>query len=334
MLNKTKLFNVDGDDSIESQSIFQGNPTGILNLNNVRYPWVKGFYKVMMGNFWIPEKVSLVDDKTTIETLTDSEDIAVQKTLAFLIFLDSMQVNNLPNIADYITNSGVKNLLGIQTFQEIVHSQSYQYILESLYTNGVRESIYEEWRNNPLLLKRNQFIADQMQAFVDCPDEDMVKRVLIANLALEGIYFYCGFNLFDQLASRKKLVQTQKVIDYIRVDEASHVALFTKIINETMDCKKEQDWIIPFIEKVTLQEIEWAKSIYGNSILGISEESTEQFVKDLANRRLRGIGIDPIFEGVSNPYIHLDVQSRANFFEAGANTSYSRSESIDGWDDF
>lgn len=53
MLNKTKLFNVDGDDSIESQSIFQGNPTGILNLNNVRYPWVKGFYKVMMGNFWI-----------------------------------------------------------------------------------------------------------------------------------------------------------------------------------------------------------------------------------------------------------------------------------------
>lgn len=278
--------------------------------------------------------MSLVDDKTTIETLTDAEDIAVQKTLAFLIFLDSMQVNNLPNIADYITNSGVKNLIGIQTFQEIVHSQSYQYILESLYPNGVRESIYEEWRNNPLLLKRNQFIADQMQQFVDCPDEDMVKRVLIANLALEGIYFYCGFNLFDQLASRKKIVQTQKVIDYIRVDEASHVALFTKIINETMDCKKEADWIVPFIREVSLQEIEWAKSIYGNNILGISEQSTEMFVKDLANKRLRGIGLDPIFEGVTNPYTHLEVQSRANFFEAGANTSYSRSESIDGWDDF
>lgn len=334
MLNKTKLFNIDGDDSIESQSIFQGNPTGILNLNNVRYKWVKGFYKVMLGNFWIPEKVSLVDDKVTIETLTDAEDEAVQKTLAFLIFLDSMQVNNLPNIADYITNSGVKNLIGIQTFQEIVHSQSYQYILESLYPNGVRDSIYEEWRNNPLLLKRNQFIADQMQQFVDYPDEEMVKRVLIANLALEGIYFYCGFNLFDQLASRKKIVQTQKVIDYIRVDEASHVALFTKIINETMDCRKEQDWIIPFIKEVSLQEIEWAKSIYGNNILGISEESTEMFVKDLANKRLRGIGLDPIFDGVTNPYTHLEVQSRANFFEAGANTSYSRSESIDGWDDF
>jgi len=333
-LNKTKLFNVEGDDSINSQEVFGGNPTGILNLNNIKYTWVKGLYKVMLGNFWIPEKVSLIDDKSSIENLTDEEDEAVQQTLAFLIFLDSMQVNNLPNIAEYVTNSGVKNLLGIQTFQEIIHSQSYQYILESLYPNGVRNRIYDEWRSNPLLLKRNKFIADKMQEFVDYPNPESLKRVLIANLALEGIYFYCGFNLFDQLSSREKLKQTQKVIDYIRVDEASHVVLFTKIINETMDCKDEAEWIYEFIKEVSMQEIEWAKSVYGNNILGINVESTEQFVKYLANKRLRGIGLDPLFEGATNPYLHLEVEGRANFFEVGANTSYSRSESVDGWDDF
>lgn len=333
-MEKIKLFNINGDDSVENQDIFGGNPTGILNLDNIKYSWAKGFYKVMLGNFWVPEKVSLVDDKVTKTNLTEKEDKAVQNTLSFLIFLDSMQVNNLPNIADYVTNSAVKNLIGIQTFQEIIHSQSYQYLLEGLYPKKTRDGIYEQWRTNPLLKSRNQFIADKMQEFVDNPSKEGLKRVLIANLALEGIYFYCGFNLFDQLASRQKLVQTQKMIDYIRVDEASHCALFSKIIQETFNTKKESKWINEFIDEVSTQEIEWANSIYGNDILGINNKSTENFVRYLANKRLRGIGLDPIYENTTNPYSHLDVEGRANFFEVSQNTSYSRSEAVGGWDDF
>jgi ribonucleoside-diphosphate reductase beta chain len=335
---KSKLFNITGDDSLQSQSIFGGNPTGILNLNNVKYKWVNSFYKVMTGNFWIPERVSLVNDSNTIKNLTNQEYIAVKETLSFLIFLDSMQVNNLPNIADYVTNSGVKNLLGIQAFQEIIHSQSYQYLLESLFSNEDREEIYENWRKNPLLLKRIKFIADTFQEFVDDPSEEVVKRVLVANLALEGIYFYCGFNLFDQLSSRKKLPQAQKIIDYIRTDENSHCALFSKIINETMDTEKEKDWIYKFIGSVVEQEIEWSCSIYGEDILGINNKSTAQFVKWLANKRLRAIGLAPLYEATTNPYQHLekgsDTPERENFFETGANTSYSRSEAVSGWDEF
>lgn len=333
-MEKVKLFNIEGDDSIESQSIFGGNPTGILNLDNVKYSWTKGFYKVMLGNFWVPEKVSLVDDKVTKASLTDAEDKAVQSTLAFLIFLDSMQVNNLPNIGDYVTNSAVKNLIGIQTFQEIIHSQSYQYLLESLYPKKTRDSIYEQWRENSLLRKRNEFIAETMQEFSDKPTKEGLKRVLVANLALEGIYFYCGFNLFDQLSGRKKLVQTQKMIDYIRVDEASHCALFSKIIQETFDTSKEEVWIKDFIHQVSEQEIEWSDSIYGNNILGINHKSTKQYVRFLANKRLRGIGLEGIYEDVVNPYSHLEVEGRSNFFESSQNTSYSRSEAVNGWDDF
>lgn len=333
-LEKVKLFNTEGDDSLSSQQIIGGNPTGILNLNNVKYPWVKGFYRVMTGNFWIPERVSMVDDRTTVTNLTEDEDKAVQSTLAFLIFLDSLQVNNLPNIFDYVTCSGTKTLGTIQAFQEAIHVQSYQYILEGLYENGTRDFIYNEWRVNPLLKKRNEFIAEVMQEFADIPTEEGFKKVLIANLALEGIYFYCGFNLFDQLSSRKKIVQTQKIIDYIRTDEASHCALFTKLIQESMDCQEEAHWIVPFIQEVVEQEIEWSNHIYGDKILGINPKSTRQFVQHLANKRLRALGLDEIYEDSPNPYSHLEVQSRSNFFEASQNTSYSRSEAVDGWDDF
>lgn len=333
-LNKTKLFNECGDDSLSSQKIFGGNPTGILNLNNVKYSWVKGFYRVMTGNFWVPERVSMVEDKVTVNNLTEDEDSAVQSTLAFLIFLDSLQVNNLPNIFDYVTDSGVKTLGTIQAFQEAIHSQSYQYILEALYPNKTRDEIYNQWRTNPLLRERNKFIAEEMQSFADNPTEEGFKRVLIANLCLEGIYFYCGFNLFDQLASRKKLVQTQKMIDYIRTDEASHCALFSKIIQESLDVEAEKGWIYEFVGKVSEQEIAWSNHIYGDRILGISEKSTRQYVQYLANKRLRGIGLQPLYEESTNPYTHLEVEGRSNFFEASQNTSYSRSEAVDGWDDF
>ncbi len=333
-LTKIKLFNVEGDDSLSAQKIVGGNPTGILNLNNVKYSWVKGFYRVMTGNFWVPERVSLVEDAVTVVKLTEAEDQAVQSTLAFLIFLDSLQVNNLPNIFDYITDSGVKTLGTIQAFQEAIHSQSYQYILEGLYENKTRDAIYNEWRDNPLLRKRNALIAEQMQDFADNPTEEGYKRVLIANLALEGIYFYCGFNLFDQLSSRKKLVQTQKIIDYIRTDEASHVALFTKIIHESMDTKAEEDWIKEFIYRAAEQEIEWSNAVYGDRILGISHKSTRQYVQHLANKRLRAIGLPPVYEESTNPYQHLELEGRSNFFESSQNTSYSRSEAVDGWDDF
>tara|TARA_R110000850_G_scaffold150339_2_gene272872 strand:+ start:2489 stop:3496 length:1008 start_codon:yes stop_codon:yes gene_type:complete len=333
-LEKTKLFNIMGEDSKEKQQIVGGNPTGILNLNNVKYSWVSGFWKVMLNNHWIPEKVSLVSDKNTIRELTDYEDKAVRSTLGFLIFLDSLQVNNLPNIADYITCAGTKTLLTLQAMQEAVHSQSYQYILESLYSEKDRNEIYEEWRSNPQLRVRNEFIAGQMQAFVDNPTDENLKRVQIANLALEGIYFYQGFNLFDQLAGRKKLVGTQKVIDYIRVDENSHVALFTKIIHETMDTYKEREMIYEILGEAARQEIEWSQSTYGDSILGISKDSSEQYIKFLTNKRLRGLRLDPLFEAVVNPYMHLEVKARSNFFESAAVTDYSQSGAVSGWDDF
>lgn len=333
-LKKTKLFNPEGNDNKENQQLFGGNPTGILNLNNVRYSWVSGFWKTMLNNHWIPEKTSLMDDKVTVKELTDDEDKAVRDTLGFLIFLDSLQVNNLPNIADYITCSGTKTLLTLQAFQEAVHSQSYQYILEALYPEQDRNKIYDTWRDNKLLLERNSFIASQMQAFVDDPTEQNFKRVQVANLALEGIYFYQGFNLFDQLASRKKLVQTQKIIDYIRTDENSHVALFTKIIHETIDVNEESDMIYEILGTACEQEIKWSQETYGNNILGISKESSEMYVKYLTNQRLKALRLPPLYTDVENPYTHLSVKARGNFFETSAITDYSQSGAVGGWDDF
>lgn len=124
------------------------------------------------------------------------------------------------------------------------------------------------------------------------------------------------------------------MIDYIRTDENSHVALFTKIIHETMDTYKDRDMIYDIMGTAGEQEIKWAEETYGNGILGISKESSKQNVQFLVNKRLKALRLEPLYAEVSNPYAHLEVKARSNFFETSAVTDYSQSGAVSGWDDF
>lgn len=335
-IKQKKIFDEFGDDSLTSRHIINGNATGIMNLNSVKYQWAPKLYKIMVNNFWLPEKISLVDDKVTIKELTKDEMDAFKNTLSFLIALDSMQVNNLPNIADYITAPEVSGLFTIQAFQELIHSQSYQVLLQELFPNTEREEIYNHWRNNPLLLKRNKFIAGQYQKFIEDKTVENFKIALAANFALESIYFYNGFQFFYQLASRNKVANVSKMIKYIENDEVTHVNMFANIIREVFDISKESDSkiLLDNIMQATEQEIEWAHEVYGDRILGISIQSSENYIKYLANQRTKLLGLGIVYKGFTkNPYQYLNTEKRENFFETKV-TEYSRSEAVDGWDNF
>lgn len=344
-MDKKKLFNPDGDDTLFSRKIIKGNSTNIFNLNNVKFQWANQLYRTMMANFWIPEKVDLTKDKNDYENLTVPERDAYDGILSFLIFLDSIQTNNVPNISDFVTAPEVNLLLSIQTFQEAIHSQSYQYIIESILPKESRNLIYDKWRDDEILFKRNSFIAKMYQDFIDKQTDRNFAKVLIANYLLESLYFYNGFNFFYLLASRNKMVGTSDIIRLINRDELSHVVLFQRIMKEIrieypdfFDYKEIKEMFKEAVE----QEIAWTEHIIGNRVLGITSETTEAYTKWLANERLKTIGLDPIYDGFTkNPYKHLerfaDTEGegnvKSNFFE-GTVTSYNMSSSIDGWDEF
>ena len=221
----------------------------------------------------------------------------------------------------------------MQAYQELVHSQSYQYILNELFPNLDREEIYNYWRTNPLLLERNKVVANIYQDFIDHPDEKALKKAIAGDFVLEGIYFYQGFNFFYQLASRNKAVGVSKVIKYIENDEVTHVNFFKEIIKETFD-EEDKEVLKKVIEQAVEQEIAWGHQIYGDNILGISKQSTEEYLKWLANQRAKVVGLGVIYKGYNtNPYAYLDQQKKENFFETNV-TEYSQSTAVDGWDDF
>ena len=344
-MDRKKLFNPLGDDSLGGRKIIKGDSTNLFNLNNVKYQWANHLYRSMMGNFWIPEKVDLTQDKNDYGNLTVYEKEAYDGILSFLIFLDSVQTNNIPNVSDFITAPEVNLVLAIQTYQEAIHSQSYQYIIESILPKDIRNSIYDKWRENKILFERNKYIAEIYQKFLENQSDENFARVIIADYLLEAIYFYNGFNFFYLLASRNKMMGTSDIIRLINRDELSHVVLFQQIFkeirNENVNFFDEKE-IYQMFEKAIEQEIVWTNSIIGNNVLGITEETTEQYTKWLANERLKAIGLKELYKGFNeNPYKHLerfaDTEGegnvKANFFE-GTVTSYNMSSSVEGWDEF
>lgn len=234
----------------------------------------------MVGNFWLPEKVSgLKDDQRDFtSTLTQDEQRAYKGILSFLIFLDSIQTVNLPNFSDYITSPEVNLILSIQAYQEAIHSQSYATILESVVSPEERDEIYYFWRENKILLERNKYIGQIYQDFVDNPNDHTFFRGIVANFLLESLYFYNGFAFFDTLVDHMKMPATGRMIAYIRRDELTHVTIFANIIKEIrreFPDVYDEKLINTMMGTAVEQEIEWSKHILGNKIPGINGETTE-----------------------------------------------------------
>jgi ribonucleoside-diphosphate reductase beta chain len=340
-MKKTLLFNPQG--SNENQ-VFEGNTTGLCQLNKLNFPWASRLWEQMRSNFWQHQKIDLSQDKVDYANLSKAERVAYNRTLGFLVFLDSIQINNIPYIKTAITSPEISLCLAEQIAQEALHSASYQYIIESVLPSQERDSIYELWRDDPILDQRCQLIAGAYQDFINTPNIDNYLKALVSDYILEGLYFYCGFMFFYSLASRSLMSGTADIIKLIHRDELSHTRLYQELIKSAMAQYPENEiWdgqIEALFRAAGKNEQDWNNSICGDNILGITKASTQQYVQHLIETRLKAIGYRISEYSTShNPYQHLErfsdlskeAGTKTNFFEATV-TSYQTSSTVSNWD--
>lgn len=224
--------------------MINGNTTNLNDFNNMKYSWVSDWYRQAMNNFWIPEEINLTQDIRDYRLLNEKERTAYDKILSFLVFLDSLQTANLPNIGEYITANEINLCLTIQAFQEAVHSQSYSYMLDSICSPAKRDEILYQWKYDEHLLKRNEFIGEQYNAFLEHKDSFHLMKTIMANYILEGIYFYSGFMFFYNLGRMGKMSGSAQEIRYINRDENTHLWLFRNMI---IELQKEEPELLHLI---------------------------------------------------------------------------------------
>lgn len=340
-LTKKPLFNPQGDTGLNARRMIGGNTTNLNDFNNMRYTWVKDWYRQAMNNFWIPEEISLGQDKKDYPDLAPAERAAYDKILSFLVFLDSIQTANLPNIGEYITANEINLCLNIQTFQECIHSQSYSYMLDTICSPIERDDILYQWKTDEHLLRRNTFIGECYNEFQRNKSSEAFLRVLMANYILEGIYFYSGFMFFYNLSRNGKMPGSAQEIRYINRDENTHLWLFRNMIRELKQERPElfTDENVKMMKELLMegvrQEILWGEYVIGDSISGLTVRMIRDYIYYLGNLRWMGLGFEPVYEGFEKEPENMawvSQYSNANmvktdFFEARS-TAYAKSTAL------
>ena len=186
-LTKKPLFNPYGDTDVRKRRMINGNTTNLNDFNNMKYPWVSGWYRQAMNNFWIPEEINLGTDIKDYKQLSEPERRAYDKILSFLSSWTAFRRQTF-QISVNISQPMKSNLcLSIQAFQEAVHSESYSYMLDTICEPQERNDILYQWKNDPHLLERNQFIGDLYNDFQTNKNTETFVKTLVANYILEGI---------------------------------------------------------------------------------------------------------------------------------------------------
>ena len=332
MINRKKIYNPESTEHVNDRKIFGGNPTGIFELNNIKYQWAYNLWEVMLNNTWFPKEVDMTRDVIDYKNLTETEKQAYDKALAQLIFMDSLQTNNLiDNVNPYVTSPEINLILVRQSFEEALHSQSYAVMVDSISTNS--EEIYELWRRDMMLKRKNDAIAAVYDQLSGNPTEHNFVKACFANQILEGIYFYSGFAYIYTLARSGKMLGSAQMIRFIQRDEVTHLVLFQNLINtlkrERPDLftKKLEDEVYEMFREAVQLEVDWGKYITQGQILGLTNEIVEQYIQYLADDRLKNVGMEPIYN-VSNPIKWVDDfakfnDQKTNFFE-GTVANYSK----------
>ena len=229
-MERKTIYNPDSKESLNERRIFGGNSDGMINFTRMKYQWALNLWDTMEANTWFPREVQMTGDAKDYKFLTPAEKRMYDLVLSQLIFMDSLQTNNLmDNINPYITAPEINACLSRQSYEEANHSKSYAVMVESISDNT--DQIYDMWKNDVKLREKNNYIAEVYKNLSGEITDEKIVLALFANQILEGLYFYAGFAAMYALGKSGKMLGSSQMIRFIQRDEVTHLLLFQNMIN-------------------------------------------------------------------------------------------------------
>jgi len=318
-MDSKHYYNPQGEEILD-EKIYGGSPSGFVDFNRSKYKWDANIYDLMNANTWFPSEVNTSTEKKNFDSLTDNEKSIYKMTFAQLSFNDSAQEEYLSDFRQLVNNRLLKSVITLQMMQEVNHSKSYAVLLDAA---GNSEEVFNLYKHNDALNRKNQRIAEQFAKHIEGNSSDKMLTSAMASVNLEGIYFLLGFSYIYVLGD--KIPGARDMIKFIARDELNtHLPLFANIF-KTIQKENSIDHATIDIAYKMIQEAVDIELEYGNylldtyPIMGVTKELMEKTVHNYANERLRRIGLDPIFADSSTTYLQKLVSKHQNMNEVKSN---------------
>ena len=326
------VFNTEPHDT-KKQPMFFGKPLGVQRYDEYKYPIFERLTKTQLGYFWRPEEVSLQKDFGDFKDLRPEQKHIFTSNLKYQIMLDSVQ-GRAPGMAfiPYCSLPELEACMECWSFMEMIHSRSYTYIIKNVYPD-VGE-VFDTILTDPNILQRAASVTESYDNFINAAHEwdtgnlwkedrkgtflasyemKHLKRLLyraIANVnILEGIRFYVSFACSFAFGELKLMEGSAKIISLIARDENQHLVITQNILNKFRDgddpefaeiAREEEANVIEMFRKCVDEEKAWANYLFKEgSMIGLNEKLLHNYVEWIANRRMKAIDIDPVFDVVA-----------------------------------
>ena len=323
------VFNTEPHDT-KKQPMFFGKPLGVQRYDEYKYPIFERLTKTQLGYFWRPEEVSLQKDFGDFKDLRPEQKHIFTSNLKYQIMLDSVQ-GRAPGMAflPYCSLPELEACMECWSFMEMIHSRSYTYIIKNVYPD-VGE-VFDTILTDPNILQRAASVTDSYDTFINAAHEwdtgnlwkddrkgsflasyemKHLKRLLyraIANVnILEGIRFYVSFACSFAFGELKLMEGSAKIISLIARDENQHLVITQNILNKWSNgddpefaeiAKEEEANVIAMFKKCVDEEKAWANYLFKEgTMIGLNEKLLHNYVEWIANRRMKAIGIKPIYD--------------------------------------
>jgi ribonucleoside-diphosphate reductase beta chain len=323
------VFNTE-DVNTKKQPMFFGKPLGVQRYDSYKYPTFDRLTTQQLGYFWRPEEVSLQKDRADFHQLRPEQKHIFTSNLKYQTMLDSVQ-GRAPGMAfiPYCSLPELEACMEVWGFMEMIHSRSYTYIVKNVYSNP--SEIFDTILKDEKILERAASVTEAYDTFINQAQEwgqgnfwqpsakgspsaewclKDLKRSLyraVANVnILEGIRFYVSFACSFAFGELKLMEGSAKIISLIARDENQHLVLTQTILKYWREgddpvmkdiMREEEEWTTKQFQKCVDEEKKWAEYLFKDgSMIGLNDKLLYQYVEWIANKRMKAIGIKPIYD--------------------------------------
>jgi ribonucleoside-diphosphate reductase beta chain len=321
------VFNSNHVDT-KKQPMFFGKPLGVQRYDSYKYPIFEKLTQQQLGYFWRPEEVSLQKDRADYQTLRPEQKHIFTSNLKYQIMLDSVQGRG-PGLAflPYCSLPELEACMTIWETMEMIHSRSYTYIIKNVYPDVTEvfdtilddEKIMERATSvteayDELIQSAHQWdsgnlwqLGDHTTAQIELKElkRKLYRAVMNVNI-LEGIRFYVSFACSFAFGELKLMEGSAKIISLIARDESQHLVITQNIIKNWKNgddpqmleiIAEEEDNVKQMYLRAVNEEKSWAEYLFKDgSMIGLNAKLLSSYVEYIANRRMKAIGIKPMFD--------------------------------------
>ncbi|MHB1666163.1 ribonucleotide-diphosphate reductase subunit beta [Thiomonas sp.] len=301
-----------------------------------RYPWAFEYYDRQQRTHWLANEIVMGPDAKDWQAMPAAERNLLTQVFRFFVQgdVDVSEGYSMRFLRRFPVTE-VRMMLNAFANVESIHMHAYSLLLDTV---GMPETEYQAFKEYSAMAAKH----DYLHRIPDDTIENLAFSLAVYSALIEGVQLFSSFAILLNFTRFGKMLGMGQILAYSVRDEQLHVEgnsrLFRQMLIEFPEIHTKamrhriQD---AARDMVGLEERFIDLAFEQGPLRGLTPAEVKSFVRYIADLRLRGLGLKPIFKD-GKPLAWLEDLlagvEHANIFEVKG-TEYSRGATTGSWED-